>query len=281
MVAGLADGLSAADEPFLEAALDDRRKEVRLAASALLARLPSSRFAARMAGRILPLVRMPAGGRLQMGAPPEPDEAARRDGLPARTARPEQWIVQVAGATPLGSWPDPEELVAAAIDAGSEGLVAGWSLAAERQGDRVWARRLLGAGAPPTAGLVRLLGHPDGTAFLLAWLHRVHLGSAVDVLVGLPAPWPAPVTEAVMAALTRLVVTGDQSAPATAVRDALPRLARGADPECLDAVAGPAAALESLPDQKRPGARLFWGRGLASLNSVVHFRHAMHQEFQT
>ena len=42
-VAVLATGLSVDDEPFLEAALDDRRKEVRQNAAALLWRLPESR----------------------------------------------------------------------------------------------------------------------------------------------------------------------------------------------------------------------------------------------
>jgi hypothetical protein len=49
-------GLSIADEPFLEAALDDRGKEVRHAAAALLARLPESRLAARMLARALAML---------------------------------------------------------------------------------------------------------------------------------------------------------------------------------------------------------------------------------
>ncbi|GJE79292.1 DUF5691 domain-containing protein [Methylorubrum thiocyanatum] len=51
LVHALATGLSAADEPFLEACLDDRANGVRLAAQRLLPELPGSRYAERMAAR--------------------------------------------------------------------------------------------------------------------------------------------------------------------------------------------------------------------------------------
>jgi hypothetical protein len=51
-------GLSMADEPFLEDALDDRRKEVRTVAADLLARLPGSRLCRRMLERAAPLLRL-------------------------------------------------------------------------------------------------------------------------------------------------------------------------------------------------------------------------------
>ena len=44
-----AAGLSDADEPFLEAVLDDSRKAVRVAAAELLRRLPRSAYAQRAA----------------------------------------------------------------------------------------------------------------------------------------------------------------------------------------------------------------------------------------
>lgn len=51
LVHALETGLSAADEPFLEACLDDRAGGVRLAAQQLLQGLPGSRYAERMAAR--------------------------------------------------------------------------------------------------------------------------------------------------------------------------------------------------------------------------------------
>ena len=51
MAAALETGLSSADEPFLERALDDRSVRVHEAAAALLARIPGSAYAARAASR--------------------------------------------------------------------------------------------------------------------------------------------------------------------------------------------------------------------------------------
>jgi hypothetical protein len=66
----LATGLSDADEPFLEAALDDRSAGVRQAAADLLGRLPASRRSARMADRLRPLVSRGAGRGLAVARPP-------------------------------------------------------------------------------------------------------------------------------------------------------------------------------------------------------------------
>ena len=57
-LAGFAAGLTEADEPFLEAALDDRRKEVRAAAAGLLVRLPGSGLVGRMIERVTPLLKL-------------------------------------------------------------------------------------------------------------------------------------------------------------------------------------------------------------------------------
>jgi hypothetical protein len=52
--------LSMADEPLLESILDDRSKEVRRAAAALLVRLPESRLVQRMTARARPLLSVSA-----------------------------------------------------------------------------------------------------------------------------------------------------------------------------------------------------------------------------
>ena len=80
----LADGLSLADEPLLETALDDRAAEVRGWAAYLLARLPGSALGQRMAGRALGCLRLAQGisGTYLVASPPaECDAAMRRDGI--------------------------------------------------------------------------------------------------------------------------------------------------------------------------------------------------------
>ena len=282
IVVRMADGLTMADEPFLEQRLDDRRKEVRLAAAALLTRLPQSRYAARMAARSRAAVRLRGRARpsVTVEPPPEIDPTDRRDSITATSAHPEQWALQVVGATPLDTWSDADRLVDAAVRSGAGYLVAAWALAAERQANPEWARRLLAAGTPPTAGLLSTLPSTEAQSVVLDRLRRAHLGESVDVLSALPGPWPAAVTDAVMVALGGLVRSGDQSPPAAAVRDALPRFALLADPRRAGTVAAVAGDIERLPDDRRPGARLFWGRAVTSLNALVHFRQAMHQEFR-
>lgn len=284
LVARFAHGLSQDDEPFLEQRLDERRKDVRLAAAGLLARLPASRYAARMGARARSGVRMSGGegATLRVEPPVEVDPEARRDGITAAAAAPDQWLLQVVGAAPLDGWIDPDGLVAATgtLGARAGGLLAAWSLAAERQNDSAWARRLLAAGAAPAPGLLRLLPAEEAECCLLAWLAGIPLARALDVLTGLPGPWSPAVTDAVMNALAALVTTGDHSASSAAVRDALPRFALAAAPGQAGSVAAVAAAVEALPQDRRPAARAFWGRALTSLNALVHFRQAMQQEFR-
>ncbi|HEX9174178.1 MAG TPA: DUF5691 domain-containing protein, partial [Telluria sp.] len=77
--------LNAGDESFLEAALDDRRKGVRVAAQHLLARLPGSALSQRMLARLAPLLqiekRFLRGNLLTVTPPAACDAAMARDGV--------------------------------------------------------------------------------------------------------------------------------------------------------------------------------------------------------
>ncbi|MES2571976.1 MAG: DUF5691 domain-containing protein, partial [Verrucomicrobiota bacterium] len=82
----LLEGLSGDDLPFLEAALDDRSKEVRRVAIDLLARVPSAPFVTRMLERATPLLVYKPGkgaapGSFEVLLPADPDAAGTRDGL--------------------------------------------------------------------------------------------------------------------------------------------------------------------------------------------------------
>jgi hypothetical protein len=81
-------GLGPDDEPFLEAALDDRRKEVRAAAIELLTRLPGSRLVRRMIERVAPLLSLPSKPRWPPWNPSRPCPSPGRPGhSPDRAAR--------------------------------------------------------------------------------------------------------------------------------------------------------------------------------------------------
>jgi hypothetical protein len=141
LLAVLAVGLSDDDEPFLEAALDDRSAAVRRVAVDLLGTLPASRRAARMADRLRALVqhddsrggalsslrRGRAGATLSFASPGVPDAAARRDGIddaaPAGMGVSAWRFVQLVSGTPLSFWTEHLGLspaATAALAAGGE-----------------------------------------------------------------------------------------------------------------------------------------------------------------
>jgi len=158
-VAMLANGLSLAEEPFLERALVDRRKEVRQQAAGLLGRLASSALMARMVDRAKRLVTLGKSTilqrpRIDVVPPEEADASMVRDGVnpkpPAGTGVGEKawWLAQIVGAVPPSTWSaawsiEPEKLVRAADGhEWREPLVAGWLTATERFHDGTWARAL-------------------------------------------------------------------------------------------------------------------------------------------
>jgi hypothetical protein len=141
-----------ADEPFLEAALDDRGKTVRRAAAELLPRLTESRFAARMAERARACVRW--SGKAPVVQPPKACDAAMiRDGIepkpPVGTGERAWWLGQVLTASPLSAWsapdyPPPDRLVESLGK--NEWIVdlwVAWARAATRERNGDWAEALL------------------------------------------------------------------------------------------------------------------------------------------
>ncbi|PWH14624.1 MAG: hypothetical protein DDG60_07680 [Anaerolineae bacterium] len=151
-LSAFAIGLSPDDEPFLEACLDDRRKEVREAAQMLLLRLPRSRLMERMWARAQPLVR--ADPTLQVTLPEEADSAARRDGLDDAPLR--KWmgaganrLARLLACVPPSRWSQalrrsPGALLSLAMESEwREPLLVGWALAACRTQDADWAAAVL------------------------------------------------------------------------------------------------------------------------------------------
>ncbi|MER7399535.1 DUF5691 domain-containing protein, partial [Streptomyces sp. NPDC000151] len=172
----LREGLSPADEPFLEKALSDRSRNVRATAAELLSALPESALASRMAERATACVRLGEGveyegtdgdrpaagpGPVILVTPPRAcDAGMERDGVvakaPAGRGERAWWMSQLLEATPLGVWSGllegrgPEEIVALPVADGRRTEVHdAWCRAAVRQRDAAWARALLG---PPGSG---------------------------------------------------------------------------------------------------------------------------------
>ena len=199
----MADGLSPADEPLLEAALDDRAAEVRSRAAHLLARLPWSAFRQRMAGRGLGCLRLArgiSGTRLVASPPAECDAAMRRDGIApgpgtgrSQLADQAHLLLEVIARTPLDTWTgafgrSAEQILTVPAGGWAPVLFTGWSRAAMAQRDQEWMAALISwaiAGGMP--------GHPSGAETLYKLVRRVDpaLGApgttASDLAVLLPA----------------------------------------------------------------------------------------------
>ncbi len=252
LLVALARDLSAADEEFLDAVLDDRAAGVRVIAQRLLTRLPGSRFWRRATDRATAVIRLERHGQrrsLAVARPANPDAAAVRDGIDARRPTPSigpgAWLLtQLIAAVPLAGWTDlfglsPGEIVALpvepALDAARRMDVhAGWRRAAVSRGRALWPEVLLAAGDPNPGGGRPPAGCPAAqrlaatlpparraarAAALLAET-KLTLGPAAAnraiAEVGGSVPWPGELADAVLTVLGR-------AAPAAV----LPRLPRG------------------------------------------------------
>jgi hypothetical protein len=103
-------GLSLADEPLLESALDDKSKQVRAISADLLARLPDSQLTRRAIDRIIQIIRIVTRPSLQIEVtlPQTCDNAAIRDGIasPSSSSLGEKagWLLQMLGQVPPSFW---------------------------------------------------------------------------------------------------------------------------------------------------------------------------------
>lgn len=112
LIEALDEGLSDADEDFLENALNDRRKEVRKAAAALLARLPDSRLVARMRERLRPCLKFKKSllsTTLDVELPADCDQTMARDGIEKKNniyglGERAAWLAQMLACVPPSEW---------------------------------------------------------------------------------------------------------------------------------------------------------------------------------
>lgn len=207
----LAINLSEDDGDLLERALDDKAKTVREMALGLLDRLPGSARGARMGTRLLPLLHVKGllSKRIEIDLPPDPDQAALRDGIPPnpRNGEPDRLarLDALITGSPLEVWTavsgrSPEATVALLKD--EPRVLEELVVTAVGRNDADWIRALLSVRTD-----VRLLGclPPEERA---DWLER-HLQDGADepltlapLLHELPQPWGTALAEAVLVVIS-------------------------------------------------------------------------------
>ncbi|WP_329456073.1 DUF5691 domain-containing protein [Streptomyces sp. NBC_01497] len=285
----LRTGLSDADEPFLEASLADRSRNVRSTAAELLSGLPHSALAARMAERATVCVALdPLASRtsIVVEAPYACDADMRRDGVvptpPTGRGERSWWLSQLVEAAPLGVWPGrlggrtPEEIVALPIaDDWRADLHAAWCKATIRQRDEGWARALLD-GAPPSdrSRLLAVLPRQERARRVASFIATDGLSEAFQLLAVCAVPWAEPLGGAVIDALDIARETGSYP---WSFSGAMGLAERCLDPREADRLELLTAPLTETEDTS-PGAGGYWSEAFRRLVSTLRLRARMHDE---
>jgi hypothetical protein len=181
----LKDGLTLADEPLLERALDDRRKEVRQIALDLCRALPGAALAQRCHERLArcwtwsrPLIAQ----RLTITPPTAYDKSWARDGIDAKppTGIGERawWLQQLVSAVPVAHWTDawdctPAEAIAALAKTDwEEPFIQGLIASSYAQPDARWIAALMThrLGADHAPQLLQALAGPERERLLGGFL---------------------------------------------------------------------------------------------------------------
>ncbi|MFH7594202.1 DUF5691 domain-containing protein [Streptomyces racemochromogenes] len=285
----LRTGLSMADEPFLEAALGDRSRNVRATAAELLSALPESALAGRMAQRALACV-----GPEAVEPPAECDAGMLRDGVvkrpPAGRGERAWWLGQVVEAAPLSCWRarfgglEPAEIVARPVAGGwAEEIHAAWCRAAVRQRDAQWSKALLGpASAPPAAGpgtaslaerakLLETLAEGERAEWVAEFVRAHGLSEAFQLLGVCRVPWAGPLGRAVVDALDAARIAGGYPWSFSGVMGLAERCL---DPEEAERLEGLTAGVADAPEGGS-GAGAYWAEAFQRLVATLRVRAAM------
>jgi hypothetical protein len=299
-------GLSLDDEPFLEAALDDRRKEVRQKAAELLAHLPESRLCQRMTQRVRPLlILQEKRNRLHLDftLSDAAEQGMARDGIdskqPPHLLGTNAWkLLQMVAAMPLSVWyeingqPPTEWIQAAKRSEWDRTLVEGWAIAALRQGNIEWAEVLLSVHGNFNGylvsqdkliqGLIGVLPHEKRDAFFLNLLQSSPMPfdskhPAFSLLCHYRYPWSVQLSRTVIEGIRRYLTNPKNKNSydwsfQLALKDFAYYIAPSVEPEV-------SASLPAVVP-KQSGWSSYWIEAIEEFLALLHFRWEMLKEFE-
>jgi hypothetical protein len=288
LVAALERGLSVADEPFLERALDDRFAYVRQKAAMLLTNIPDSRLVRRMiasAGGVMTLI----DGRLVPSFPSRISDQMVRDGVTrwsdepmnqanrprARTtAEWSRFLIQTVGAIPLEHWEETLGSAETIVEAALNGkwprtFITALSTAAFRQKNARWTDIILEADnySERSGQLVAALNPDDCFTRLAA---KVTGGNDEAVIVFL-RHWPYDWDESSGALIVDFFGRQCELQPEPRLAPALRYLSRSFGHHCPPSLAAKAA--ESLSGRSTSNA---WKVSFTHLVRTLQVRQEIH-----
>jgi len=296
IVQGFAPQLEPADEPFLEACLDDRRKAVRTAAQGLLARQPQSAFSQRMLARAMACLRFTAkkaglmsrlvGGKgtltLEVELPIACDKPMARDGIAAKVpahlkfGERSWWLRQIlssvspsALAAAVGMPPEQMEQAVLASDFSKE-ITESWHEAAKRCHDTDWAFRLHQRSAERYQDLLPILRPEQREQAVLSAVGAARPADVADVaqqLLAFENAIPLEIARAAAALLRQAILRR----PKNVLPWNLPweQLAMRFPVEIA------AAVLADWPDAE--GEAEQWGKHASTFQEILQLRHETRQ----
>lgn len=300
-VAILESGVSADDEPFLEAALDDKRKEVRKGAATSLARLPGSALVKRMIGRAtswLNFIPAQSGSLLKLQKskpavleiilPGECDKSMQRDGIELKpmTGFGEKigWIIQMLETVPLTYWTttwktSPAEIIEASLSGEwKKEMLEAWLRAAIRQENQDWAEALF-----PIALTAKRVEKFDGLLAALSLKQReVRLAALLEsddantrdlhgsLVAQCRDAWSPELSRTVLSWMRKLTAQPSNDWPLRSqLKDFASRLAVPVLNEAQDGWPMDSASWE------------FWSKGVDEFLALAQFRSNLHAAFST
>ncbi len=282
----LENGLSMADEPFLEEALDDRSKEVRRAAADLLARLPVSRLVQRQLERGQEYLKWKPGSflrkaQIDVALPETCDKSMLRDGVePKRPVKSRgekaDWLVQILSTVPPSIWSRRwGKTSVELLDISAEGdwkeiLHQSWITAAGNHPDPDWAEAILKI-YPGHGLLLEALPAGRRVSFLSAQI-KSRIVEGMELLLGCHEPWGMELSSLALHHLRNYYVKSEAASSQASLRASFLLVGRYLDPSLAF------EANRQLVNKAKPGS--VWEKEVERLLQILDFRHHMMEELR-
>ena len=286
-VAVLKEGLSLADEPFLEACLDDRSVQVRREAVGLLTQLPESGLVQRQKERNRNYLDFIPGSllkkaRIEVNLPEICDDKMARDGLADKALNEKtrgeklEWFLLALAAVPPSYWSrqwkkSPTELLEISKNGDwKDQLHSAWIKAAEKFGDADWIEAILDE-YPQNGQLLRNLPEERIKNYLLKKL-RSQPAEGIQILFVYQGQWGREITHLALPHIRGYMLDHNNQARLTQPKNTFLRQGMNMEASLFSEIS------KRLLKEAQPGT--VWRRAVEELLAILEFRRGMMEELK-